>query len=758
MRSLHFVVALLMLALATTAQAATAGAVTQLGFRYGHRCVLHDDGAVDCVSESAYRGALLGTDGEVALRPVRMIERGATRLVVGDFSICAIVAGALDCWSKIPADGKKPSAIKPIIASGVTDVAVGSQHACAVAQGAVLCWGSDFHGQSGHSDGDYSEGVVQHTPWRVIDRGATQVAAGGEMSCATVDGGLWCWGHTLLAREPMGDPNARDQPPVRVFEQDVTAVAAGDRHVCAIVSGALWCWGDNSKGQVGIGVAAEQAAHAAGTLPVGTRGTFPVGEQTCSWQYWNQLQCAVMRPVKVIDAGVHAVTARADGTCALTDSGMLCWGANGQGQLGIAPAADVLKPTIALSGKADLVVMDASRTCAVLAGGALSCTRPCGWLHDKPDCTEPPGFVAGDPNNLAGLQARAGVWRGSIGGAQVMVCVQAHPEAGSDYYYLAHRFSIALARSDNSGARWYEAGVRQRVYDTPPPVATWSLGAPSGGRMQGTWASSDGKRRLPIRLVRVAAPQPGAGDSCGWAFEGPRVKWEERAIVPQPDSMHLVSVLNGHVSMTELPLSLPHAERFNKAMHDWLDGKIAEYFGCASAGGMQGFDFNASYEIELLAPPWLVAREGYSAYCGGAHPDGGVAGYALWDLATGKPVEAWDWLKESHWDYMENVARCARAEDCVRRPPPELAALIVARYAKDNADNGNCEGAMDGDAIDYLLLHPSERGLVFSTTFAHVIQACDEDIEIDWDTLAPYLTAQGRSAMNSLRHAAKPGK
>jgi hypothetical protein len=65
---------------------------------------------------------------------------------------------------------------------------------------------------------------------------------------------------------------------------------------------------------------------------------------------------------------------------------------------------------------------------------------------------------------------------------------------------------------------------------------------------------------------------------------------------------------------------------------------------------------------------------------------------------------------------------------------------------------------MDGDAIDYLLLHPSERGLVFSTTFAHVIQACDEDIEIDWDTLAPYLTAQGRSAMNALRHAAKPGK
>jgi hypothetical protein len=37
MCSLHLVVALLMLALATTAQAATASAITQLGFRYGHR-------------------------------------------------------------------------------------------------------------------------------------------------------------------------------------------------------------------------------------------------------------------------------------------------------------------------------------------------------------------------------------------------------------------------------------------------------------------------------------------------------------------------------------------------------------------------------------------------------------------------------------------------------------------------------------------------------------------------------------------------
>lgn len=788
MRYFRSLVFFLVLATAACmANAATGSSIVQVGFRSLHRCVLRSNGAVDCVSESPFLGGSRGKSGAVTFRPVQMIARGATQLAVGDFSSCAIVDGALDCWDNIPATGSKQK-IEPkqLIATGVTDVSVGDNHACAVANGAALCWGSDFSGQSDHHDGDYGNGIAQSTPWPVMAHGVTQVAAGGDRSCAIADGALWCWGRTGLAGDPHDKDYSGDYPPLRVFAHDATAVAAGSHHVCAIVEGALWCWGDNTHGQVGIGYSREHAQHSSGVRPWNSKWSpkdsrdFADGDQTCVSE-WADISCRVEHPVMVIAYGVTKVFARGDETCALASGSLMCWGDNRDGQLGIGPSGqygpnrpvngyvapptiasaklDVIKPTVAIPLGVTFVATDGFRTCAVMADGTLRCTAPCTKNNDALECPTKPGFVAGDPNDMSGIEARVGIWRGSIGDSQVMVCLES-PDTLNDsmYYYLRHRFSIPLQTNDNSGATWNEASPDGQASDGSKPVATWTLQLPVGDVMNGTWSAEDGSHKASIKLTRVADAGTSLGTGCDavdgspsrLAFNAPRVASQKLSVSQSPDGLRTISALNGNISFVELPTSIPHAARFNAAMHDWFAGQIAGYYECASSSFKGIPDYNEAYAIDLLMPPWLVAQETYSAFCGGAHPSGGTAGYTVWNLDTGKTVNPWDFIKDSHWDYLKEVNHCDNTSDCLRRPPTGLAAIIVARFKHDNADDSDCTDAIDRN-LNYLQLHPEKTGLAFSTTFPHVIQACDEEISLSWKQLMPFLTPKGKDAMRSLQ-------
>lgn len=742
---------IVLVAAAGAAQATTPGkaGIVELGLRAGQRCALHQDGAVVCAHESPFEGQL---DERITYRPVRVVDHGATKLAVGGFASCAIAGGALDCWTEPPPDAGKGVDVKTILPSGVTDIAVGDGHACVAAHGAALCWGSDSYGQVGHYDtgSDSSQSV----PWPVVTRGVTRVAAGGDLSCAIADGALWCWGDARLASDSDWIPG--DHPPVRVFTHGATEVAAGSQHVCAIVEAALWCWGDNTRGQVGIGMSVDHARLSPRLTPYNSPDPFDDGDQRCRWRTWSELACLVEHPVKVLASGVTAVFARGDETCALRDGALLCWGANAHGQLGIDSAKDVLAPTVAIARGVAFVAPTRDRTCAVMVDGTLRCTRPC---TATATCPEHPGYVTGDPTDVTGIQARTGIWRGTIGGAKVMACLE-RPDTLNDsqYYYLRHRFSISL--TFDGGGTWSEAPGNRWVEGAPDAI--WTLRMPEGGVIEGTWSSADGSRKLPIRLSRVADAGASMGAGCDGgdnparrAFNAPRVA-AQKLDVNEVGGYRSVSALDGHVSMTELPATMPHAASFNASMRAWFAGSVAGYYECAFSSSY-GPDYNDTYDVELLSPTWLVARHNWSGYCGGAHPDA-ETDYTTWDLATGKTVSPWDFLQDSHWDYMKKAGHCADPADCLRRPPSALAAILVERFNKDNEGNGDCEGALAGDTLDYLQLHPTRDGLVFSTSFAHVIQACDEDIALTWKTLTPFLTRRGKAVMQSLQAYGRGGK
>lgn len=122
--------------------------------------------------------------------------------------------------------------------------------------------------------------------------------------------------------------------------QDV--IAAGDRHSCALVYGRLQCWGNNNRGQLGNGTT--------------TASTVPTPVAT------------------TLDSTVTAAAAGEYHTCAIVDGGLMCWGYNGDGQLGNdTPAGSTTPlPVSDLDSGVTAVAAGSYRTCAVVGGG-LKC-------------------------------------------------------------------------------------------------------------------------------------------------------------------------------------------------------------------------------------------------------------------------------------------------------------------------------------------------------------------------------------------------
>ena len=327
---------------------------------------------------------------------------------------CAVMDGGVRCWGSndygelgAPSFGDVKSAtsvltLEPGTNAGVTSLAVGEHHSCAIVNETLKCWGRNDHGQLGLGDTD-----DRRIPSTVPNlTGVKFVAAGRSHTCVVstqgnVTNSVKCWGDNSSGQLGLGDlSGGHTSPPSVSLLGGIRSVAAGAEHTCALllVGGQMWCWGSNSHGQLGIGevgcddsdctvpnlvpnlidfivqISAGESHTCATTAAKGLlcwgaddKGQLGLGPNT---------SCDVpdATPVPSLEYGVISVSAGPNYSCAVVDNGIRCWGAGDSGQQGDATTQQAMLPhdVINLSAPANTGIPEVSagngHACAIYNG------------------------------------------------------------------------------------------------------------------------------------------------------------------------------------------------------------------------------------------------------------------------------------------------------------------------------------------------------------------------------------------------------
>jgi alpha-tubulin suppressor-like RCC1 family protein len=322
----------------------------------------------------------------------------------------------------------------------VVQLVAGSNHTCVLqASGVVYCWGDNRFGQLGYNRTDNLGDGEPVTSFGTVTLGgiATRIAAGGDHTCAVMQGGaLRCWGRNDFGQlgrgntANIGDNETVDSAGNVDLGTGITVkdLALGTSHTCALLTtGAVRCWGRNAEGQLGYGHGNNLGDNEPiNNLPnvslTGTVRKVVAGQfHTCALTVNNTLRCwgrdvegqlgQIVPGLVVFDSNGNFSTAGSAGlnwgdqsnelpsnlpsdinigapvadvaadnfhTCALSTDGQLkCWGLGSNGQLGYGNLLNQPTPLAAgvnLDGiTASQVAAGASHTCALRSNGSVRC-------------------------------------------------------------------------------------------------------------------------------------------------------------------------------------------------------------------------------------------------------------------------------------------------------------------------------------------------------------------------------------------------
>jgi len=204
--------------------------------------------------------------------------------------------------------------------SNVIAAGPGPSHACVVrSDGTVSCYGNPLDITS-YASGQLGNGTnLPPTlgPTTANVTNVAKVAVGEYHTCALIQGGtVQCWG--LNDQGQAGDAansGAQWSPVAVTINGTVIQLAVGGNHNCALLdTGSVFCWGSNDSGQLGIDSDADFS----------------------------------VTPTPVVDiANAISISAGESHSCAVLSNGRaMCWGENGDGQLGVTGASKPAPVTV----------------------------------------------------------------------------------------------------------------------------------------------------------------------------------------------------------------------------------------------------------------------------------------------------------------------------------------------------------------------------------------------------------------------------
>ena len=256
---------------------------------------------------------------------------------------------------------------------GLEEISLSAWHSCARKSDLIFCWGQRSSGAQ--AEPGAATNLDRTAPRAIGNFDVARIAAGGPHTCAIkTNGKIVCFGHSGF--NELGRPNATDPLCTAPFFYDYqatanhqcsgtlvevagtalglsTKVVSGEVHSCALTDGGkVQCWGASASGQLG-----RPGAAAAEPNP----------------------QIVVTDPLALtaLDGVTQIASDGAKHTCGLRANGVVCWGLNDVGQLGVDPVANPLRgfagPPIAGTAGALAIGVAEHVTCAVRSDATVAC-------------------------------------------------------------------------------------------------------------------------------------------------------------------------------------------------------------------------------------------------------------------------------------------------------------------------------------------------------------------------------------------------
>ncbi len=330
-----------------------------------------------------------------------------------------VAAGGLDTES--PAALPEDTAVAPThtslnepgapLGSVYTNLTItaGHVHSCAILLNkSMICWG-------GNGNGGLGDGTNEASPnptYVVLPANETpaEIGAGMYHTCALMDSGdVYCWGAAWSGQLGDGTTGNTNRPinPVNLLSgRTAKTLAVGEHHACVIADNdEVYCWGENENGAVGASGYQNTEANPVHVDLPGTQYAISIGagnEHTCVATNTGNAYCwgdnsfgqlgdgnsdeGDYEPIMVIipfNRDVVSIAAGGWHSCAIMDNGkVMCWGANGYGQIGNGESGDDETTPVYSSLGTDTarsIVTGFYTTCIINDWGDTKCWGANGW-------------------------------------------------------------------------------------------------------------------------------------------------------------------------------------------------------------------------------------------------------------------------------------------------------------------------------------------------------------------------------------------
>lgn len=391
---------------------------TQITAGERHHCALLQDKSVKCWGHNGY-GQLgnstttnsgnavqvkVDASGNPALANVERIVSG------GNFNCALLSSGAMKCWGNnnkfqlgTGSLGNETKAVDVKKISNATGMVAGNEHTCATfSNQAPKCWGANLNRQLGWgtSGASISDPISIINPYdsqprAVAGLDTVKSATGGEEhTCALLtDGHVKCWGDNGYGQ--LGNSsNVASKTPVEVTGiSDAVQLSAFRNQACVLLSdGGIKCWGFNGSGQLGNNKRVDSSQPVSVNNITNAKQVVMGHSMACallkdktvkcwgdnsSYQFLLPTGGNTTEPVDI--SGLTNIAKLSEGigghACAVTETGkVMCWGANGSGQLGDGSTNNSTSPkeVPGITNAIDITVGE-NHSCAVLQDKTVTC-------------------------------------------------------------------------------------------------------------------------------------------------------------------------------------------------------------------------------------------------------------------------------------------------------------------------------------------------------------------------------------------------